>query len=117
MGQKVDEKSCIVRCTISISDDGPQATFTVLKSAESKAFPKELVSIPQSMTIDAPSGEGPLHLVYYAPKNPKYSGSSIEGERPPCVLNVHGGPTALAMQGLDWKKQYFTSRGWAWQVL
>ena len=47
------------------------------------------------MTIDTPNEDGPLHLIYYAPKNPKYSGSSIEGERPPCVLDVHGGPTSL----------------------
>ncbi|KAH6892791.1 Alpha/Beta hydrolase protein [Coprinopsis sp. MPI-PUGE-AT-0042] len=42
------------------------------------------------------------------------AGSSVKDEKPPCVVNVHGGPTSYVSQGLDWRKQYFTSRGWAW---
>jgi dipeptidyl aminopeptidase/acylaminoacyl peptidase len=116
VGQKVDEAESIVRCTISISGDSPQATFTVLQSQaakETKAFPKEIISTPKPpFSIDGDQGK--IHIIYYPPKNPQYSGSSIAGERPPCVVQVHGGPTGLQQQGLDWKVQYFTSRGWAW---
>ncbi|KAG1827909.1 Alpha/Beta hydrolase protein [Suillus variegatus] len=55
-----------------------------------------------------------VYAVYYAPNNPAYAGSSIPGEKPPCVLGVHGGPTGLETQQLNWVKQYFTSRGYAW---
>ena len=33
------------------------------------------------------------------------------------MVNVHGGPTSYVAQSLDWRKQYFTSRGWAWYAL
>jgi len=55
-----------------------------------------------------------LPVVLYRPTNPAYEGSSIPGEKPPCVINVHGGPTAMATLALSWSKQFFTSRGWAW---
>lgn len=116
-GEKVDEGSAIVKCTISVTSDSPTAEFTVLKSAGSVSFPKAIVSKPQPMTVTAPGGHGPLHLIYYPPVNPEYSGSSIAGELPPCVLGVHGGPTESTGQSLNWKRQYFTSRGWAWYVL
>jgi len=115
-GQKVDEKVCIVKCAISMVDNSPKATFTVLKAAcadgESVSFPKEIVSVPKPMTVQGRTGD--VHIIFYPPKNPEYSGSNIEGERPPCVVHVHGGPTGFQKPALDWKKQYFTSRGWAW---
>lgn len=109
--EKVDEEPSIINCTIGDISQPPK--YTVLKSSPPKPFPRELVSIPQPMSLKAPSGDL-IHIVYYAPKNPQYSGSSIEGELPPCTLYVHGGPTGLTKQGLNWTIQYFTSRGWAW---
>jgi len=38
----------------------------------------------------------------------------VDGEKPPCVFGVHGGPTGMSNQVLSWSKQYYTSRGWAW---
>lgn len=116
-GEKVDEGAAIVKCTISMTSGSPTAEFTVLKSPGSVSFPKGIVSKPQPMTVTAPGGHGPLHLIYYPPVNPEYSGSSIAGELPPCILSVHGGPTGSTGQGLKWKTQYFTSRGWAWYAL
>ncbi|RDB21912.1 Dipeptidyl aminopeptidase BIII [Hypsizygus marmoreus] len=110
-GAKVDEESSIIKCTIADQSGNP--TFTVLKSVPPMPFPKEIVSIPQPMTLKAENGD-PIHVVFYAPKNPEYSGSSVAGELPPCAVYVHGGPTGLTGQGLNWKVQYFTSRGWAW---
>ncbi|QRV96005.1 Prolyl oligopeptidase family [Ceratobasidium sp. AG-Ba] len=61
-------------------------------------------------------GEGivkkPLHVIFYGPKNKDYIGP--EDEKPPCVVNVHGGPTSKVPPGLKWLTQYWTSRGWAW---
>ena len=114
-GEKADEKGCIVKCTISTSGGSPRATLTVFKpqaANEATSFPKEIISMPQPLTIQGRQGD--VHVVFYPPKNPQYSGSSIDGERPPCVVHVHGGPTGLSGQGLQWIVQYFTSRGWAW---
>ncbi|KAF9512046.1 hypothetical protein BS47DRAFT_1394589 [Hydnum rufescens UP504] len=46
-----------------------------------------------------------------ASTNPDYV--SDGQEKPPCIVNVHGGPTSRAAPGLNWTIQYFTSRGWA----
>ncbi|KAG6890181.1 hypothetical protein C0995_010886 [Termitomyces sp. Mi166 len=109
-GEKVDEGLSVVKFTL---DDASGANFTALKPAAIPEFSNEFVSIPQPMTLKAPNGEI-VHVVYYPPKNPNYSGSNVPGERPPCVVLAHGGPTTITMQNLSWTTQYFTSRGWAW---
>lgn len=117
MGEKVNEKGSMVKCTVLISSGSPQATFTVIKSEaanETASFPKEIISTPQSLTVQGRKGD--VHVIFYPPRNPQYSGSNIDGERPPCVVHVHGGPTSLQQQGLGWMIQYFTSRGWAWYI-
>ena len=113
--EKVDEEPSIVKCTITDLSGSSPPTYTVIRAGAPPPFPKGIVSVPQPMTLKASSGD-PIHIVYYPPQNPDYSGSAIDGELPPCVLNAHGGPTSLCAQGLNWKVQYFTSRGWAWQV-
>jgi hypothetical protein len=114
IGTKADEPSAVVLCTINMTSQPFETTYVNLTSAESHTtskFPPGIISIPQPMTLPQP-----LHIVFYPPTNPAYEGTSQEGEKPPCVLNVHGGPTAMEGQGLVLSKQYFTSRGWSWCV-
>src|SRR5579871_3825146 len=47
--------------------------------------------------------------LYYPAFNPDYSG--VPGEKPPLVVECHGGPTAAASSTLDLRIQYWTSRG------
>lgn len=37
-----------------------------------------------------------------------------DGENQPCIVNVYGGLTLVTLQSLDWTKQWFISRDWAW---
>jgi len=117
-GLKSSTKTNIIQCSLVSGN----AEFTTLKAAVTLTvngipLPDGIISEPQPMTLKkAPSGE-PLYVVYYPPTNPAYSESSIAGEKPPCIVGVHGGPTSLSEQGLDWEIQYFTSRGWAWCVI
>ncbi|KAK0447789.1 alpha beta-hydrolase [Armillaria borealis] len=53
------------------------------------------------------------HAILYLPKNPDYAGG-LPGELPPAIFNLHGGPNSMLDQALDWTKQYYSSRGWAW---
>jgi len=115
-GQKTNEKEEIIQCSLASL---PNLQFTVLKAAAPVKvgevhLPSDIISEPQPITLEISPIGAPLHTVYYPPFNPKYTGSSIAGEKPPCIVNVHGGPTGFASQGLTWGKQYFTSRGWAW---
>ena len=88
-------------------------TYETLKSSmASLPFPDGILSQPQPLTLGTDSE--PVHAILYSPTNVEYDGSSDAAEKPPCIVNAHGGPTANAGQGLEWTKQYFTSRGWAW---
>ena len=73
-----------------------------------------MISIAKPMTLKNPANDGPLHVLYYPPQNPNYQG--IVGERPPCIVDAHGGPNTGASQGFKWEVQFFTSRGFAWYV-
>ena len=117
-GQKTDEKPAIIRCSLSSL---MKEEFITLKAApvvlvDGLPLPRDTISLPQPMTLKIPPNDSPLPVIYYPPYNPKYSGSSIEGEKPPCIVNIHGGPTGLENQGLNWTTQYFTSRGWGWWI-
>ena len=77
---------------------------------------RELDKLPDAAYLPSPRAarfEGPfgrsVHAVVYPPSNPAATGP--EGERPPYVVWVHGGPTSVATQMLDPEKAFFTSRG------
>jgi dipeptidyl aminopeptidase/acylaminoacyl peptidase len=68
----------------------------------------ELISSPE--TIEFPSAGGrTAHALLYRPTNPAFAGP--EGELPPLLVGVHGGPTAAVRPELDLETQYWTSRG------
>lgn len=106
-GTKVDEETKLVYFTVDASIRA-SVTDSDIESADS-----DWISKPTSHTVQG--NDGPVYVVYYEPKNPNYSGPP--GTKPPCIVHVHGGPEWLQPQGLDWTKQYFTSRGWLWYVL
>ncbi|KAL3326255.1 hypothetical protein AABB24_037113 [Solanum stoloniferum] len=51
------------------------------------------------------------YAYFYPPCNPEYNGS--QEEKPPLLLESHGGPTDEAHGTLNLSIQYWTSRGWA----
>lgn len=59
------------------------------------------------MTFTGPERE--VHAITYPPRNPHYRG--VDGELPPYVAFVHGGPTAHVAPALNLVCAYFTSRG------
>ena len=85
---------------------------TLKASADDERDVTKYISPPIPKTVSV-SGGHPINVVYYAPYNPEYSPKD-PNERPPCILNVHGGPTGLESQALNWTKQFYTSRGFAW---
>ena len=51
------------------------------------------------------------HALYFAPANPDHR--PADGERPPLVVLVHGGPTSAARSQLNLARRFWTSRGFA----
>ncbi|MCH7230841.1 prolyl oligopeptidase family serine peptidase [Glycomyces sp. L485] len=64
--------------------------------------------VPGHRTFTAPGGRE-VHARLYPPRNPEYE--APEGELPPYVVWVHGGPTSNVRAVLDLELAYFTSRG------
>jgi dipeptidyl aminopeptidase/acylaminoacyl peptidase len=80
----------------------------VLKSSRETAVDPAYVSIPKA--IDFPTENGQTaHALYYAPKNPKFTGKP--DEMPPLLVLVHGGPTSQSTSVFNIEIQYMTSRG------
>ena len=50
-----------------------------------------------------------VHALVYPPASPGYAGP--DGELPPYIVHVHGGPTSHSVPVLSLEKAFFTSRG------
>ncbi|KAI0731495.1 Alpha/Beta hydrolase protein [Fomitopsis betulina] len=109
LASRVDAPQSLIVCVL----DNAKPEFRELDTSPANAakIPGSYISVAQALTLKTEVGE-PLHVLYLPPKNPEYEAPA--GERPPCVVNAHGGPTGHTNASLDWSKQYFTSRGWAW---
>ncbi|MCR9277414.1 MAG: prolyl oligopeptidase family serine peptidase [Pseudomonadaceae bacterium] len=69
-------------------------------------------AIARAEPIRFPARDGSIaHAFYYAPTSAKFRGAG--DELPPLMVLSHGGPTASASTSLNYRIQYFTSRGWA----
>ncbi|KAG9315059.1 alpha beta-hydrolase [Chiua virens] len=109
-----DAPGGIFMCTFTGPGQSFAPSYQLLESSspQSTTGNEAYITPPRSITLYR-DGK-PLYVVYYAPKNPKYSGSSIHEEKPPCIVHAHGGPTGMAAQTLSWERLYYTSRGYAW---
>jgi dipeptidyl aminopeptidase/acylaminoacyl peptidase len=77
------------------------------RSADALPDPAYL-PVPRTAELTGPSGSV-VHALVYPPSNPDVR--APEGERPPYIVWVHGGPTGQSLPRLDLEKAFFTSRG------
>ena len=70
---------------------------------------RDFIAAPRALTF--PSKAGDCHAIFYPPTNRDQR--VPDGELPPLLVTTHGGPTSNAWPDLDWRVQYYTSRGWA----
>jgi dipeptidyl aminopeptidase/acylaminoacyl peptidase len=80
----------------------------VLKRAADDLPPQEYLPKPYTATFAGPNGRD-VHAHVYAPRN--LEAVAPEGEQPPFIVFVHGGPTASSPPALNLEYAYFTSRG------
>ncbi|HXJ91857.1 MAG TPA: S9 family peptidase [Terriglobia bacterium] len=85
-----------------------KATTLRISSSQDVEQHRGYISVPQA--IEYPT-EGGLtaHALFYPPANKDFTAPA--GELPPLIVHSHGGPTSAASSTLDWKVQYWTSRG------
>ena len=85
--------------------DAPQAA-TALRGGQA-TWGEGWMPQPRAVTYEGP--HGPVHAFDYPPTSPQHS--APEGELPPYVVFVHGGPTAHSGPAASGKIGYLTSRG------
>jgi dipeptidyl aminopeptidase/acylaminoacyl peptidase len=109
IGGSPDAEASVVRVTLG--DGNRIERIETLRAARDlREFGVDPASISIPQPIDYPSAGGrTAHALLYRPCNPGYRGP--EGELPPLLVHVHGGPTAAAGPLLRLDVQYLTSRG------
>ncbi len=83
---------------------------TVLRRSTNIQVDVTFISDPEAIEFPTENGQT-AHAFYYPPENHDYR--APEGEKPPLIVMVHGGPTGSTSAVLNLSKQYWTSRGFA----
>ena len=84
--------------------------FKVLRSSNDIAIDPWIISLPRP--IEFPTADGlTAHAFYYPPRNPAYREPA--GEKPPLIVEIHGGPTAATYPVFSLWTQFWTTRGFA----
>lgn len=101
---------------IAASGTTPEAVVTVdvdsgavdtLRPSRDALDPRD-VSLAEPIEFPTEGGRT-AHALFYPPVNHAYVGP--DGQLPPLVVMIHGGPTGAAAPGFDIGVQYFTTRG------
>ena len=79
----------------------------VLRRSTALELDERYISIGEPVDFEGADGLT-SHAFYYPPRNPDFE--APEGELPPALVMVHGGPTAHEANSLELQVQLFTSR-------
>ncbi|EPH00389.1 hypothetical protein HMPREF1531_02498 [Propionibacterium sp. oral taxon 192 str. F0372] len=93
-------------CPRSLVRLNPDGSLTELRSLGAPPDPG-MTSVARSIVMDGHLGS--VQMWYYPPTNDAHR--APEGTRPPALVRVHGGPTAMATNAYDPVVQFWTSRG------
>ena len=89
-------------------DAGPAGGVEVVHVSATVPVDASWLPVPTRETFPSVDGRV-VHALVYPPTSP--GASAPDGELPPYVVFVHGGPTSQADTELDLEKAFFTSRG------
>lgn len=104
LGASADQGFALWRCPL---DGGnPQLFYR----AAGPSLPPAYAARPHALSFPTSDG-ATAHAFYYPPLNPDFS--APDGEHPPLIVTVHGGPTAGAKPMMTAWRSYWTSRGFA----
>ncbi len=96
------------------SRDPDVTAVDLLRRSTTIDVDRTYLSIPEA--IEFPTEDGlTAHAWYYPPLNPEYD--TPEGELPPLIVYVHGGPTGAVSNALDLSDQFWTTRGFGYLVV
>ncbi len=115
-----DEPSALLRIDLrglaSSNYTVTDSSITIIKRSStlisSGTIDKAYLSTAKEITFPTtlPNGNpATAHAIIFEPQNKDYV--APKGSAPPCVFNIHGGPSASAGMGFNLQTQFWTSRG------
>lgn len=87
-----------------------QGGYKILKQSSNLEIDEGYISTPQAIEFPTSNGKT-AYAWYYPPKNKDFQ--APEGTKPPLLVKIHGGPTAMTSPAYNLRIQYWTSRGFA----
>lgn len=93
---------------LSSVESGRPAQLSDVRLSVDELPPEAYLPTPELRTFAGPGGRD-VHTVVYPPRNPEYR--APDGELPPYIAFVHGGPTSHVSPVVSLTVSYFTSRG------
>ena len=101
--------------TIDLGEPASSGRHHVVRTAGTAPLPDADISVGEPLTFPTapgPAGEARSAHAWFYP--PRLTGCRPRpGERPPLIVLLHGGPTAMALPALKVNVQFWTSRGFA----
>ena len=91
-----------------VSLDPTTSKHEVLRRSDKGEIDPGYLSLPEPVEFPT-ENRLTAHAFFYSPRNRDYV--APEGELPPLLVMIHGGPTAATTTALDLEIQYWTSRG------
>ena len=98
-----------------VAVDPTTAAVETLHRPTERTLDERFISIGER--IEFPTAPGPegeprtAHATYYPPVNPDFRGP--DGEKPPLIVTIHGGPTSVSKTAFSLQRQFWTTRGFA----
>ena len=80
------------------------------QSSQASEGIRRYFSAAQSISFPTRAGRS-AHAFHYPPRNPDYE--PPQGDKPPLIIRLHGGPTGAASSAFSLATQFWTSRGFA----
>jgi len=117
VGASAAAEPAVVRVPLQPAGDEPGGAKAgapdVLRPPRDLGLDPAWFSAPEPTAFPT-SGGRTAHALFYPPANPATGGpADADGEKPPLLVLIHGGPTAAARPMLQLGIQYWTSRGFA----
>lgn len=103
VGERPDRPSSVVELDLG------RGQVRELRASSAISLPDEAISLPEAISWPADGGEA--HGFFYPPAHATCV--APDGERPPLLVLVHGGPTSAVTGGYNPGIQFWTTRGFA----
>ena len=95
------------RATAIVAIDVDTAEIETLRTPDGPGIDPAFHSLPERVVFPTP--DGPAYALFYPPASPDFVGP--EGEAPPIIVTIHGGPSSSTSARLDAEILFWTSRG------